>query len=192
MISKIDVSIIVPGYLQTPLKKTILFEADLVFPRVEVNFVVVEDSRHRARMYTLLVAHTSTGLRFGRDWLYDRKTKDKDPDQISTEIAQKVVDELDTELRKGGSIDEYLQDQLVIFQALAAGKSSIPGSSGALSSDRDRIDNTDAPFGDGSMHTTTARWVSGQLLPYAKWTDNGRVCEGVGWKTLPAATSSAI
>jgi RNA 3'-terminal phosphate cyclase (ATP) len=187
MISKIDVSIIVPEYLQKPLKKAILFEADLVFPSVEVNFVVVEDSRHRVRMYTLLVAHTSTGLRFGRDWLYDRKTKDKDPDQISTEIAQKVVDELDTELRKGGLIDEYLQDQLVIFQALAAGKSSIPGSSGALSSDRDRIDNTDGPFGDGSTHTTTARWVSSQLLPYAKWIDKGRVCEGVGWKSLLAA-----
>jgi RNA 3'-terminal phosphate cyclase (ATP) len=187
-ISKIDISIVVPAYLQQVLKKTLLFELDLVFPAAEVNFAVVEDSKHKARMYTLLVAHTSTGLRYGRDWLYDKKSKDKDVNQISTEIAQRVVDELDVELRKGGLVDEYLQDQLVIFQALAAGRSTIPGTSEALVSDRDRIDETDEPFGDGSAHTTTARWVASQLLPQAKWIDKGRICEGVGWKVAPTAT----
>lgn len=187
-ISKVDISIMVPTYLQQSLKNTLLFELELVFPGVEINFAVVEDSKHKARMYTLLVAHTSTGLRFGRDWLYDKKAKNKDADQICTEIAQKVVDELDGELRKGGFVDEYLQDQLVIFQALAAGKSTVPGSSEALASERDRLDKTDEPFGDGSTHTTTARWVASQLLPQAKWIDKARVCEGVGWKVSPTAT----
>lgn len=189
-ITKIDVSILVPSYIQQSLKRTLIFETDLVFPGVEVAFVAVEDSRHKARMYSLLVAHTSTGLRFGRDWLYDKKTKNKDADQISTEIAQKVVDELDTDLRKGGLVDEYLQDQLVIFQALAMGTSTIPGTSEALVSDSYNTDKTDEPFGDGSTHTTTARWVASQLLPQAKWIDKGRICEGVGWRFLPPATST--
>jgi RNA 3'-terminal phosphate cyclase (ATP) len=180
-ITKIDVSIIVPKYLQDPLKKALLFEIGLVFEDVEAKFVVVDDSRHAARMYTLLVAHTSTGLRFGRDWLYDEKSKNKSLDKLSTEIAQKVVDELDVEVRKGGLVDEYLQDQLIVFQALAEGRSIIPGTPEAVTSDREHVDRTDEPFGDGSTHTTTARWVASQLLPQVKWIDKGRVCEGAGW-----------
>jgi len=111
-ISKIDISIIVPPELQAPLKEVLLFNIDLVFPGVKVNFVIIEDSGHKARMYTLLVAHTSTGLRFGRDWLYDLKSKYKTSDKLSQEISIKVVDELDTEVRKGGLVDEYLQDQV--------------------------------------------------------------------------------
>ncbi|PMD31684.1 EPT/RTPC-like protein [Hyaloscypha variabilis F] len=180
-ITKIDISIIIPKYLQDPLKKALLFEIGLVFEDVEANFVVVDDSRHQARIYTLLVAHTSTGLRFGRDWLYDEKIKNKSADDLSTEIAQKVVDELDVEVRKGGLVDEYLQDQLIVFQALAEGSSVIPGSFEAISSKGEHVDRTDEPFGDGSTHTTTARWVVSQLLPQVKWKDKGRVCEGAGW-----------
>lgn len=181
-IVKIDVSIIVPKALQETLKTTLTFELGVVFQDVEVNFVLVEDSRHNARMYTLLVAHTSTGLRFGRDWLYDRKSRDKSPDDLSTEIAQKVVDDLDVEVRKGALVDEYLQDQLIVFQALAEGNSNIPGSAETATSDRERVERMEEPFGDGSTHTTTARWVTGRLLPTVKWVDKGRVCEGVGWK----------
>jgi RNA 3'-terminal phosphate cyclase (ATP) len=132
-------------------------------------------------MYTLLVAHTTTGLRFGRDWLYDKKSKDKTSDSLATEIAQKVVDELDAQIRKGGTVDEYLQDQLIVFQALAEGSSSVPGSAEAMTSEKERIDRTDEPFGDGSTHTTTARWVTSQLLLNTKWIDEGRVCQGVGF-----------
>jgi len=190
-ITKIDVSIVVPKYLQDALKKALLFEIGLVFEDVEADFVVVDDSRHAARMYTLLVAHTSTGLLFGRDWLYDEKSKNKTVHELSTEIAQKVVDELDAEVRKGGLVDEYLQDQLVVFQALAEGKSIIPGSLEAISSDKDRVDRTDEPFGDGSTHTTTARWVASQLLPQVKWRDKGRVCEGAAWTVSGTETVEA-
>ena len=180
-ISKIDVSIIVPREVQEPLKKSLEFKLDPVFPGVKVNFLLVEDSKHKARIYTLLVAHTTAGLRLGHDWLYDKKTKDKDANEIGTEVAQKVVDGLDAEIRKGGVVDEYLQDQLIVFQALAEGNSSIPGSAEALTSDKERVDRTDTPFGEGSTHTTTARWVTSQLLPQTKWIDKGRVCEGVGF-----------
>ncbi|TVY39871.1 RNA 3'-terminal phosphate cyclase [Lachnellula occidentalis] len=191
-ITKIDVSIIVPSALHGPLKKTILFELGLVFPDVEASFVLVEDSKHNARIYTLLVAHTSTGLRFGRDWLYDRKSKNKSLGDLSTEIAQKVIDELDAEVKKGGLVDEYLQDQLVVFQALAESKSGIPGSNDTATSDPKRVERMNEPFGDGSTHTKTARWVTGQLLPNVKWLDNGRLCEGVGWKSTPGDLTSVL
>ena len=184
-ITEIAVSIVVPKPIINTLKKCLLSMINSAFPGVESYFQVVEDSRHDARLYTLLVAHTSTGLQFGRDWLYDRRTKGKTPEELSTEISQKVVDDLHLELEKGGLVDEYLQDQLVIFQALAKGSSSMPGTSAALSSDRIRVDRTDEPFGNGSTHTTTARWVTSELLPRARWIDEGRICDGVGWKTSP-------
>ena len=181
-ITKVDISMVVPMELKESLKTAFAFELGSVFPDVEIDFVLIEDSKHNARVYSLLVAHTTTGLKFGRDWLYDRKTRDKSVDKLSTEVAQRVVFELNRELWKGGLIDEYLQDQLIVFQALAEGKSSIPGTSEVLSSNRDRVDLTDEPFGEGSTHTTTARWVVSQLLPQTKWIDKGRVCEGVSWK----------
>lgn len=182
IITKIDISILAPPNVQQPLQECLAFETSLVFPGIGMNFVLIENSGHDSRIYTLLVAHTSTGLRFGRDWLYDKTTRNKTPDNLATEVAQYVVDKLDMEIRKGGVVDEYLQDQLVIFQALAEGSSSIPGSKEALGSQSTRSDRTDQPFGEGSLHTTTARWVTSQLLPEVKWIDNGRICEGVGWK----------
>lgn len=182
-INEIVISIIVPKHVISTLRNTLLSKINLVFPGAESYFQVVEDSRHDARLYTLLVAHTSTGLRFGSDWLYDCKSKGKTPAELSTEIAQKVVRDLQIVLEKGGVVDEYLQDQLVIFQALADGRSSIPETSDALSSEKMRVDRTDEPFGGGSTHTTTARWAASNLLPRAKWFDNGRISEGVGWRT---------
>ncbi|KAG4429021.1 hypothetical protein IFR05_015494 [Cadophora sp. M221] len=182
-ITRIDVSILVPGYVQQPLKEALTFELGVVFPGIEINFLLVGDSRHKARMYTLLVAHTTTGLRFGRDWLYSGSIRNADYSKIVTEISQKVVDELDAELRKRGVVDEYLQDQLIVFQALAEGKSSIARTLDDLDSDRERVGRTDELFGDGSLHTTTARWVASQLLPQVKWINEGRICEGAGWKT---------
>ncbi|RDW66862.1 RNA 3'-terminal phosphate cyclase [Coleophoma crateriformis] len=178
---RIDITIIVPHFLIESFKQSLSFEVNLVFPDIQFEFSLVEDSKHFARLYTLLVAHTTTGLRFGRDWLYDKKTKGKSADDLSTEMAEKVVDDLDREIRKGGVIDEYLQDQLIVFQALAAGRSSIPSNSETLASDKERLDRTDEPFGDGSTHTTTARWATSQVLPKARWIDQGRICEGTAF-----------
>jgi len=188
-VQQIDITMVVPRDLRDHLKTSLKFELDLVFPGVETCVLVDEDSRHPARLYTLLVAHTANGFRFGRDWLYDKKVKGQSMDDLATEIAQKVVDGLDTEVRKGGCVDEYLQDQIVIFQALSKGRSVIFDSSDEGDANLGEIfDHTGEPFGNGSLHTRSAKWVVSQLLPQVKWFDKGRVCEGVGWtckSTLP-------
>ena len=56
-------------------------------PEVEVTF---EDSRHDKRYYLLLVATTSTGLKLGRDWLYDRAVRPGKLEQIVPTIVKKV------------------------------------------------------------------------------------------------------
>ncbi|CAG8957699.1 hypothetical protein HYFRA_00000034 [Hymenoscyphus fraxineus] len=190
-ITKIDISIIVPLVMHGSMKKAFLSELETVFPETNTNFLIVEDSRHIARLYTILVAHTSTGLRFGCDWLYDRSSKNKTSEELSTEIAKKVVSSLNFEVRKGGLVDEHLHDQLIIFQVLAGGKSVIPGSAETANSSRQRMERTDQPFGDGSPHATTARWVTSQFFPNLKWVDKGRVCVGAGWASVKAEVEAA-
>lgn len=176
-------------------------------------------------------AGSSAGGGFG--WLCDR-------------IARRVVLDLAEEVKQGGCGDSYLQDQLIIFQALAAGQTSFwrgektdekgDESNDGAEVEKDEADGKEekeekeagpvaylkdaveqltlqeeevttkevdeedakegeedatqkdsmpddmtAPFGQGSLHALTARWVTAQVLPNVRWSANGTVCEGVGW-----------
>jgi RNA 3'-terminal phosphate cyclase (ATP) len=120
------------------------------FPDVEeVEVLVQEDSGDPRRMYLLLVAHMLSGWKLGRDWLFDGKLKKSDEMAIATQMAEKVVTGLGAVVDRGGSVDEFMQDQVVIFQALAMGKSEV-----------------DAGLGreEGSEHTRTVKWVVEQML----------------------------
>ena len=77
LVKRIDITMVVPHDIRDYLKASLKFELDLVFPGIETYIVVDEDSRHPARLYTLLVAHTANGFRFGRDWLYDKNCERK-------------------------------------------------------------------------------------------------------------------
>ncbi|KAK4219034.1 RNA 3'-terminal phosphate cyclase [Rhypophila decipiens] len=123
-------------------------------------------------------------------------------EKISGQVCKDLYDEVHT---TGGVVDEHLQDQLVIFQALAEGISSFPSISTSLEQSmgdltaedngkekgkkmvaqppqlhKDNKKKTQGPFGEGSLHTTTARWVTTELLPDVTWYNDGRVCQGVG------------
>ncbi|KAI0011352.1 EPT/RTPC-like protein [Xylariaceae sp. FL0662B] len=197
----IDVSMLVPHALQEHLEKALVRDLDKLFPDISVNFVLTEESGHNARMYTLLVAHSTTGLRWGRDYLYDRAWKKKKPETLSSEISRKVCRDIFDEINTCGVVDEYLQDQLVVFQALAEGRTSFPRGvepadidinagntsdiggleasvEGLTLGTRMRRDKTHEPFGTGSTHATTARWVASELLPTSMWFNEGTICDG--------------
>ncbi|KAI1472480.1 EPT/RTPC-like protein [Daldinia caldariorum] len=195
---QIDVSILVPYALQGLLQRAIVSDLGELFPNVDINFLLMEDSGHDSRIYTLLVAHSQTGLRWGRDYLYDKSRKNKTPEALSVEVSRKVCHDLHDEIEIRGVVDEYLQDQLVVFQALADGRTSFPRSAAPvdledrapdisdletsledLKLDKKMMkDKTHKPFGDGSMHTTTARWVASELLPTAQWFNKGAIVDG--------------
>ncbi|EON95913.1 putative rna 3 -terminal phosphate cyclase protein [Phaeoacremonium minimum UCRPA7] len=206
-VKAIDVSIVVPADMHELLTRALAKDLEMLFPDAEINFKVIDDSRNDARMYVLLVARSET-LRWGRDLLYAAQRKGKSKSMLSDSISRQVCKELYEELSTGGVVDEFLQDQLVVFQALADGKTSFPRSeipegspqtSSASSivaevedamaelglterKERLRKDKTHQPFGEGSGHTTTARWVTAELLPTVKWFNKGTICEGVGMK----------
>lgn len=131
-------------------------------PGVEILFPRDEDSMHHKRLYLLLVAETTSGYRLGRDWLFDRKG---DLFKAADQLVLQVFKELDEELAHGGCVDEYLQDQLVVFQALAQGKSVV------------HFGRQTKP----TLHTQTVRWVGQEMLDL-KFDEDG-VCEGVSFKS---------
>ena len=101
---------------------------------VELRIVDSEDSGALGRLYVLLVAHTSEGWRLGRDYLHEGKVRpprrEGDLDVLIEGVSKVVVRDLMREVKSGGCVDEYLQDQLVVFQALAAGRSVVYGGGG--------------------------------------------------------------
>ena len=62
----------------------------------------------------------------------------------AAEVGREAVKELVRNLREGGCVDEYLQDQVLIFMALAEGRSVVR-------------------TGTVTLHTQTAIWVAEQL-----------------------------
>lgn len=135
------------------------------WPEVEISFPVDEDSKHPKRLYLLLVAETSNNYRLGRDWLYDRKLRTPtDLAEAPRVLVKQVVRELEDELQHGGRVDEYMEDQLVVFQALSRGRSWVD-------SGQER---------EASLHTKTARWVVERLLGVGF--DGTGGCEGLGFR----------
>ena len=148
-----------------------------------VEVLEVEDSGDARRLYVLLVAHTSNGWRLGRDFLGSGKNP-KNPSEeqkIVGNACQTVVRDLKNEVKRGGCVDEFMQDQLVIFQALAQGRSCVDGGQDGVETVED-----DEECGDdaGSLHTRTVRWVCEKMLRKVKedvkFQPDG-LCQGVGW-----------
>ena len=161
---KIHASILAPTSAARALvRERVLDKIQRVYPDVEILFPVDDNSRHPKRLYLLLVAETSNGYRLGRDWLYDRRIMEATMDDHAKDLVGKVVGELGRELARGGCVDEYLQDQLVVFQALSEGRAVV---------DTGKNDQ-------GSLHTQTARWVVEKVLGLDF--DKGS-CTGIGFK----------
>ncbi|KPI34306.1 RNA 3'-terminal phosphate cyclase [Cyphellophora attinorum] len=100
---------------------------DNPLPTPSLNF---KQSGSSSRTYVLIVAHTSEGYRLGRDVLYGRKVKNVGVEAALAEtIANDVVRQIAREVHSGSCVDEYMEDQLVIWQALATGGSRVDSSS---------------------------------------------------------------
>ncbi|KAF1915900.1 RNA 3'-terminal phosphate cyclase domain-containing protein [Ampelomyces quisqualis] len=154
-------------------------ELDVMFEKRESRFfganttagdfdITFEDSHHEKRYYLLLVATTSTGIKLGRDWLYNQAIRPGKTERIVPTMVKKVLDDILAEIEHGGCVDEYMRDQLVIFQALADGKSHV--SSGR------RGDELVHP----SLHAKTAMWVAKEIIGVNFDEEGG--CKGVGFR----------
>ncbi|KAF7156069.1 hypothetical protein CNMCM5623_009211 [Aspergillus felis] len=152
------------------------YENDEIVP---INLRVSERTHHRSHIYILIVAYTSNGFRIGRDALFGahredslgktshRKGRPTDDRSIAIELVERCVGDFECELYdlrlhsicegRQPCVDEYMRDQLVIFEALGKSRSKNEAD-GRKKEDEEYI----------SLHTRTARWVCKQMLG-AEW-----------------------
>lgn len=164
-ITKVCASIIVPEGEISKFKEA-LADEDV---GAELEIVVEEDSKHPKRFYLLLVAHTSNGYRLGRDILYDPHPHKKTApgSEIVSYMVKSCINALKKEIKHGGCVDKFMQDELVVFQALANGRSFVYAGE---------------EVGEGSLHTKTARWVA-ETLAGTVFDGEGKFgAKGVGLK----------
>lgn len=191
-VRRIDASIIVPRSAHGRLQEQIALDWARQFPSAELSFKITEDSGNLARWYILLVADASGGVRWGRDLLIAMSRKARSVDDFACQVSRRVCRDLYREVSAGGQMDQHLQDQIVCFQGLCSGTSSMLRRDEALAdmttdgqaedaNSRMARDQVHEPFGHGSLHAQTARWVVGQLLPGAKFFNKGDVVEGTGF-----------
>lgn len=205
IVHSIDVTMIVPSYQQAILQKILTEEIAGAFPHAELAYKHVEDSGNDKQMYTLLVAKDASGmLRWGCDESASpkqsrRRQQGHELEDFAWTTSRAVVCGLSDELLiPGSTVDKFLQDQLIIFQALAEGTTSFPRAAAPKSGSDDDVevasqdmaqlnlgermkkDKTDKPFGYGSLHAQTARWVASEILPAVEWYNKGTICKGVG------------
>jgi len=130
---------------------------------VPVNINVVKESEVMANgtgTAIILVTETSTGLLIAGTGLGSRDTRAED-------VGRKAGEELLHNMQHGGCVDDHLQDQLIIFMALAKGQSRLH-------------------CGAVTLHTETAIHVA-QLMTKAKFTIEKKsdgttiiICDGIG------------
>lgn len=173
--TRIDATFIAPAetheHLRAVLEPALQSHFRIPYTEASCNLsLTLEDSKNPKRFYLILVATipVSDGrtYKLGRDWLYNRKVTS--PERTATELAERVAWDLYREWSSGAFADEFLRDQLVVFQALAKGASRVWGGLG---------DNREAR--QASLHTRTAEWVVNEMLGVSVH-DDGYV-EGVGF-----------
>lgn len=110
-------------------------ETHLDVPDISVN-IVYEDPALASGSGILIIATTTTSCRLGGSALGSPK---KSPIEVGVQAAQELCATLDD----GGCVDEHLQDQLVLYMALAGGTSEMI-------------------TGSMTLHTRTAIWTAEQ------------------------------
>lgn len=144
-------------------------------PPVPINIHTSERTNHQTHIYLLLVGHTTTGFRIGSDFLladakdHHPKNKKRDKDSYQHALVKNLIEscvaDFENELwnqnydrydwfdrRHQPCVDEYMRDQLVIFEALGR---LYPSKEGEEDEDEDSLE--DERY--WSLHTKTARWV---------------------------------
>ncbi|KAL9086830.1 MAG: hypothetical protein Q9165_006977 [Trypethelium subeluteriae] len=96
-------------------------------------------------------------------------------------FAERVVADLAAELAHGGAVDTHMRDQLVVYQALAEGRSYVDGG-WVGRGEEDEEEEGGKKARESSLHARTAEWVCEKLLGGRGVRFDGLGgCEGCGW-----------
>ena len=193
-VKSVDVTIVAPQMVHETFQRDLVTSLGTVFGSADVNFHTVEDTGHESKWYVLLVAKSASGIRWGKDSLQAPGKKVKSKESFASMLSKSLCRDLAKEVMLEGEVDEHLQDQLIVFQAIADGFSSfekergdgdIPAAMQEMSGWDERKKllqrmNMNEPGGNGSLHTSTVRWVASEFLPHLKFFQKGDIVDGAG------------
>ncbi|KAL5490083.1 hypothetical protein ACEPAI_4916 [Sanghuangporus weigelae] len=131
-------------------------------PKAQVDISTESSSNGRAGSAIVLLAYTSTGCVLAGSALGSKGVR-------AAQTGKEAARELVRQLEEGGCVDEWLQDQMIIFLALAKGRSIVR-------------------TGRVTLHSRTAIWVAERLTSTkfeVKENVDGTeqsliICEGIG------------
>jgi RNA 3'-terminal phosphate cyclase (ATP) len=108
-----------PKVVALNMAKSAKSEVRLRYPAIPIHTTIsFDESAIGSGSGILLVAETSTGCRLGGSALGSRQ---ESPKESGIQAAKQLCETLED----GGCVDEYLQDQLIIYMALASGRSQV-------------------------------------------------------------------
>ncbi|POS77603.1 RNA 3'-terminal phosphate cyclase [Diaporthe helianthi] len=162
VLSSVDVTIVAPPVLHEPLQKYIQGDIEARFGNIDIEFKL-EESGHDDRVYVLLVGK-SEHCRWGRDYLMTRSLKESTILALTKEISGQVCKDLEDEVNSERAVDRFLEDQLVVYQCLAEGRTCF-----------DSLTVGDSTNSDSST-TQLSKAAALALLPNAQY--NGKICIG--------------
>jgi len=125
-----------------------------------IDFLTVPPDTFFILAWGRILARTSTGCLLAGSALGERN-------KSAETVGKEAANELAKHIQEGGCVDEYLQDQLIIYMALAKGESKVL-------------------TGPLSLHTETAIFVAEQMtkakftVKQVSATQSLITCEGVG------------
>lgn len=176
-------TIVTPTAMHDPLQEAITEDIESRFPGAEIEFKT-EESGHTDRVYVMLVAKAKY-CRWGRDYINSERLKDAHIPSLCKQISSQLAKDLEGESNSDCPIDIFLQDQMIIYQSLAEGRSSFPRPSPPTEDSLDSKAQRNDLVND-SWQTQSARHAAAMVLSDAKFSSDGKVCVGAGVKAGPA------
>lgn len=200
-IQNVVATIVTPASMHESLQEALTEDIENRFPGAEIEFKT-EDSGHIDRVYVMLVGKAKY-CRWGRDYINSDRLKDVNLVSLSKQISSQLAKDLEDESSGDCLIDTFLQDQLIIYQSLAEGRSSFPRPRKDQSTDLAlRNLHPGFPLTEDSLttmtlrnnmtsdsrHTQMARYAAAMVLADVKFYNDGKVCVGAGIKAGSAKT----
>lgn len=200
-VKDIDVNLVLPERYHEQMRNQLFKDLTAMYPTASINFKMVEDSRQDVRWYILVVAKCDDGaIRIAEDDLCSLPKKTNQHATFVQSRSRDVCRALYNQTFHDGEVDRHLEDQVIIYQAISDGYSAFRGDiplaqngsgdqqnlTGAMKKlsvgegMKMRRDKGVEPFGYGSLHAQTARWVVGELLPAVEFYNGGALVKGVG------------
>ncbi|KAG8167485.1 hypothetical protein KVR01_003174 [Diaporthe batatas] len=166
VLSRVDVTIVTPPVLHGLLQKYLQGDIEARFGNIDVEFKL-EESGHDDRVYVLLVGK-SEHCRWGRDYLMTHPLKESTTLALTKEISSQVCKDLEDEVNSDRAVDRHLEDQLVVYQCLAEGRTCFDSLTAEEATDLD------------SSTTQLSKAVASALLPNVQY--DGKTCIGAAVK----------